>query len=70
MGVCFIEYFCRYIQKQIIRSDLSRNTSIVEETKELIDSASHGGEQSADSLRLRRNRVTQSESKQLVDVLT
>ena len=41
-----------------LQADLNRNTSIVEEAGELIDLASCGEEQSADSSWRQRNRVT------------
>ena len=46
------------IQIQIIHTDIKKNTSVVEEARELIDLASCGEEQSADSSQRQRNRVT------------
>ena len=40
---------CLDIQIQIIQANLNRNKSVIEEARELIDSASRREEQSADS---------------------
>ena len=50
MGLDLLNTSCRDIQIQIIQADLNRHMSVAEETRKLIDSASHGEEQSADSL--------------------